>query len=95
MVRPGGGGVPGARGRLCYLRSENIDRVGEMGFCALKICSAGEVRCEYVVHDLSNWRHSEGLRLFERDCERAPRLEVHLPHADGPEDLHGRYFVFA
>ena len=30
MVRPGGGGVPGARGRLCYLGPENIDRPGPL-----------------------------------------------------------------
>ena len=30
MVRPGGGGVPGARGRLCTIRSENIDRAGPL-----------------------------------------------------------------
>jgi hypothetical protein len=30
MVQPGGGGVLGARGRLCIIRVENIDRVGPM-----------------------------------------------------------------
>jgi len=26
----GGGGVPGARGRLCYIGAENIDRAGPL-----------------------------------------------------------------
>ena len=30
MVRLGGGGVPGARGRLCIIGSENIDRAGPL-----------------------------------------------------------------
>ena len=30
MVQPGGWGVPGAWGRLCYLGAENIDRAGPL-----------------------------------------------------------------
>ena len=30
MVRPGGGGFPGARARTCYIRAENMDRAGPL-----------------------------------------------------------------
>ena len=42
MVQPGGEGVPGARGRLWFLRSENMDRAGPLVYCTqyIRPCTA-------------------------------------------------------